>query len=71
MRRYDDAIKWYFKGIEKDKEYKAPHANLSDIYDRLKYNDAKISSLMKQYNIYPDYYYYETGLAYYDKKRYQ
>lgn len=70
MKKYEDAIKWYFKGIEKDKEYKAPHSNLSDIFDKFKLSDAKISSLMQQYTIQPDYFYYEMGLAYYDKRNY-
>ena len=33
MKNYEEAIKWYFRGIEKDKEYKAPHANLIDVYE--------------------------------------
>jgi len=30
---------WYFRAIEKDTEYKAPHANLKDIFEELKYTD--------------------------------
>lgn len=61
---------WYFKGIEKDKEYKAPHANLSDVFDELKATDEVIQGHMAKYNIKIDYFYYYMGLAYYDKGKY-
>ena len=60
---------WYFKGIEKDKEYKAPHKNFSDIVDTQKMTDAKIQEHMAKYNIKKDYFYYYMGLAYHDKKK--
>ena len=61
---------WYFRGIEKDKEYKAPHANLIDIFTHLKFGDAEITNEMLKYKVYPDYFYYYLGLSYYDKKKY-
>ena len=70
MKNYEEAIKWYFRGIEKDKDYKAPHANLIDVYKVLKYDDERIANLLKEYKVYPDFYYYYTGLAHYDNKSY-
>ena len=63
-------MKWYFKGIEKDKEYKAPHKNLIDVFKELQYSDEQIANEMTKYKVYPDYFYYYTGLSYYDNKNY-
>ena len=71
MKRYDEAIDWYCRAIQKDTEYKAPHANLKDIYETLKYTDQQIAGLIQKYNLKADYYYYYTGLGYYDKKEYK
>ena len=71
LKRYDEAMDWYFRAIEKDTEYKAPHANLKDIYETLKYTDEQISAQMQKYKIKPDYFYYYIGLGYHDAKKYQ
>lgn len=62
---------WYFRAIEKDTEYKAPHANLKDIFEELKYTDQQISAQMQKYKIKPDYFYYYVGLGYHDAKKYE
>jgi hypothetical protein len=35
-------MSWYFRGIEKDKEYKSAHVNVSDVFDQLKLSDEQI-----------------------------
>lgn len=70
LKEYDEAIIWYFRGIEKDKEYKAPHTNLSDIFDSQGLTDETILMHMRKYKVKDDYFYYYLGLAYYDKKKY-
>ncbi len=32
---YREAMNWYFEGILRDREYKAAHTNVSDIFDKL------------------------------------
>jgi len=71
MKRYEEAIDWYFRAIQKDAEYKAPHKNLIDVYKALKYSDEQIAELVRKYNLKADYYYYYTGLGYYDNKEYR
>lgn len=71
LKLYDEAIDWYFRAIEKDTEYKAPHANLKDIWDTLNYSDDQILALMNKYKIKHDYYYYYTALGYHDAKKYE
>lgn len=68
MKRYEEAIDWYFRAIQKDAEYKAPHANLKGCYSHLKYSEEQIAALIQKYNVKADYYYYYTGLSYYDDK---
>ena len=70
LKEFEEAIVWYFRGFERDKEYKASHANLSDIFDDQKFTDEQISAHMLKYKIEDDYFYYYMGLAYYDKKKY-
>ena len=54
----------------KDKEYKDPHKNLSDIFDRLRLTDDNVKQEMEKYDIFHDYFFYNVGLAYYDKGKY-
>lgn len=70
MKNYDEAIEWYFRAIGKDKTYKAPHSSLTDIFKTLKYDEEKVEELMRAHPVQPDYFYYYTGLSYYDKKDY-
>ena len=46
MRKYPEAMEWYFRCIEKDKEYKDPHKNMTDIFDRLRLTDQSIKQEM-------------------------
>ena len=61
---------WYFRGIERDKAYKAPHANLIDVFSTLKYDDDQIKKEMDKYKIKKDWFYYYMGLAHHDKKNF-
>lgn len=35
---------WYFRGVEKDKEYKAPHKNLIDIFEKKNFSEEDINA---------------------------
>ena len=63
-------MKWYFKAIQKDKEYKAPHKNLIDVFDHLQYTDEQIVAEINKNNVEIDYFFYYMGLSYYDKHKY-
>lgn len=62
-------MSWYFRGIEKDKEDKSAHVNVSDVFDELKLSDEQIRGQMSKYKIQNDWFYYYLGLAYYDKRK--
>lgn len=48
-KEYELAMEWYFKAMEKDKEYKAPHKNISDIFDEKDFTPEQIEQEMAKY----------------------
>ena len=69
LKKYEEAKIWYFRAIEKEETYKAPHANLYDIFKELKASDEDILSLAEQYETKEEKFCYYFGLACYDKKK--
>lgn len=51
MKNYQEAKIWYFKGCEAKYDYKAPHTNLSDVFDTLGTSDEDILLESRKYNL--------------------
>ena len=51
MKNYEQAKIWYFKECEAKYDYKAPHANLSDVFDTLGTSDEDILLESRKYKL--------------------
>ena len=68
-REYETALDWYFKAMEKDPEYKAPHQHAIDMFRTLKWSDEQVLTWMGKYpGVQAFFFYYNQGLAHAAKK---
>jgi hypothetical protein len=50
MLKYEEARAWYYKAIEIQSDYDAPHGNLTDVYITLNWSDEQIEKEAEKYD---------------------